>query len=363
MICFELMISNFLHFAIIGPDIDESSPALNEFVSAIKKDKNIIICRFPYVDKKNTKTHEVFNQLLVSLSEKKLVFNASLRGHDSYENLTDSIGNDVPILYISIHDKHPHKNNVNILRLHKSDENFNCFLRRIPIKIQQNRFLSEILNMIKSLERVGIVEPFHLEICDPYINKDFVEQIISKKLFSKVSIKINFCRPRNLCREEIKTRFVSDSPSLIKTGKLYDKCNAYLRAEAKKSINDFQQICQRKYPKQLSFLRATPDRLLFAYYHPKAGAYSMQKPQSFDCVVSDIQTLWHHRSFKISGGEGGIFSNAYESAHSFISPIGDIHQDSEPLHFRLVSNTEFGSVLNKGVWEQPYVMNIDGNIR
>lgn len=356
------MISSFLHFAIIGPDIDESSPALEEFVSAIKKDKNLIICRFPYVDKKYTKIHDVFNQLLVSLSEKKLVFNTSLRGNDSYENLTDAIGSDYPILYISNHDKHAKRNNVNILRLHKSDENFNCFLRRIPIKIQQNRFLSEIVNMIKALERVGTVKPFHLEICDPYININFVEQIISKRLYNEVSIKINFCRPSNLCKDEINAHFSIDSPSLSKTGKLYDKCNAYLRSEAKKTINDFKQICQRKYPKQLSFLGTIPNRLLFAYYHPKAEAYRKQKPQSTDCVVSDIQSLWHHRSFKVSGGEGGVFSNAYESAHSFISPAGEIHQDSEPLHFRLISNTEFGSVLNKGVWDKPYVMSIDGRV-
>jgi len=356
------MISSFLHFAIIGPDIDESSSVLNEFVSAIKKDKNIIICRFPYVDKKYTKIHEVFSQLLVSLSEKKLVFNASLHSHDSYETLTDAIGTDFPILYISNHDKYAKRSNVNILRLHKNDENLNCFLRRIPIKIQQNRFLGEIVKMIKALERVGIVEPFHLEICDPYINNDFVEQIISRQIYSKVSIKINFCRPRNLCKDEIKAHFASESPFLIKTGKLYDKCNAYLRSEAKKTINDFRQICQRKYPKQLSFLGTIPNRLLFAYYHPKAGAYIRQKRQSTDCVVSDIQSLWHHRSFKVSGGEGGVFSNAYESAHSFISPAGEIHQDSEPLHFRLISNTEFGSVLNKGVWDKPYVMSIDGRV-
>jgi hypothetical protein len=364
------MIRSFLHLAIFDPEIanSENIPQdLKEIIYTIAKDKNVVFCKNKFLNKSNGSKflqQVIFN----SLNQNGLVVDIpQLEGGD-LNNILHNLPRDLPTLVISKRKiASPTFNWVNYLKAHSDDDKYNCFVRRIPIKIPQNNLVDEIIKMIKVLKFAGNSGPFRISFLDPYLNEEFVYKITKMKLFELADIEFLFCRPNNLSSRYIQDNFMGTQiPEHGDSGLgIYQKFNNWLKNEAKKTLRDLQASLSRRYlGDQLQLRELLQSRIIFKYYYIKHEKYSKQADQNAsEYAFTDLKSIWHHRAFKIQAGDNNLFCNSYESAHSFIYPGQQIHDASEPLHFRLISNREFGSVLNQDVWDSPYIMNIQGPIQ
>jgi len=365
------MIRSFLHLAILDPEITESENIprdLSEIIHTIAKDKNVVFCKNTHLD--NANASKCLQQVIYnSLNQNGLILKKpQFEGHDLNKILLQ-LPRDLPVLVISkkkFTDLTYH--NVSYLKAHSDEDKFNSFLRRIPIKIPQTELVNEIINIIKVLKYAGNTGPFKIEFLDPYLNDEFLSQVTYLKLFEHANIEFSFCRTSNLSKNYINTNFevkiLREYKDTTKQSLIYPKFNIWLKNQAEEMVRDVKSVISRKYSREFLGLQENTLRILFKFYYIKHDRYSQQSsPDASTHAFSDLKNIWHHRSFKISAGDHNLFCNSYESAHSFIYPGSQIHDASEPLHFRLISNKEFGSVLKKDVWDSPYIMDINGPIK
>jgi hypothetical protein len=365
------MIRSFLHLAILDPDIAESENVprdLGEIIHTIAKDKNVVYCNNTHLD--NSNASKCLQQVIFnSLHQNGLIIKKPKYEGNDLNKILLQMPRDLPVLVISkkkfTDSIYP---NVNYLKAHSDEDKFNSFLRRIPIKIPQKELVNEIINIIKVLKYAGNTGPFKIEFLDPYLNDNFLSHITYLKLFEHANIEFSFCRTYDLSKDYINKTFereiLKELSDIKKQTLIYPKFNKWLKDQAEKRVMELKSFISRKYGSELLGLQNNTSKILFKYYYVKHDRYSQQAcPDASTYAFSDLKNIWHHRSFKISAGDNNLFCNSYESAHSFIYPGPQIHDASEPLHFRLVSNKEFGSVLKQDVWDSPYIMDINGPIK
>jgi len=365
------MISGFLHLAVLDPAISDSTEIkdeLTELLHSIRRDKNIVFCNFEH--NKNKPLDKCCDILRTALFHCGLVKQIEKPSGDDLNTVIESLPKNLPLLVLSQREinlsAYP---NVKNIRAYPENSGFNCFLKRAPLKISQNALIEELLKTLDVLKFAGLTGPIEIDFLDPYLNKNFVFQIIKQRLINYATIRFHFCRPGKLNKDYINKEFLGvhlrgKFRDLKIMNKIYEEFNKWLTDEVQKTIKAFNVELKSCDPNGFKSLQGKTSNLLFYYYNIRKEKYQNQTDQdASESAFSDLQGIWHHRAFKIKSGETGIYSNSYESAHSFIYPGSKIHSASEPLHFRLISNKDFGSVLKQDVWDSPYIMDINGPIK